>query len=193
MDEQRKASEILISIEDNVNKLIKIISVYDMNSKLTLDRVNKIYNYINSLQSENLQEEKETNSSDKINTNSDEIITMSDVPISNKRAAVEQPTIPKLNENDTLKKVPVIQRITDNNGKDLFMAEVIILNDNKDFVFKTKTNAVGKWQALLKPGKYSVNITKTDSATKNKIEASQDIDIVNSNSPIVLQTIIIKR
>ena len=45
-EEQRKATDILISLESKINLLIQTISVYDMNSKLMLDRINYIYNYI---------------------------------------------------------------------------------------------------------------------------------------------------
>ena len=50
--EPRKASDILLSLEDKVNNLTKMISVYDYNTKIILDRVNKIFAYIDALQKE---------------------------------------------------------------------------------------------------------------------------------------------
>jgi hypothetical protein len=90
------------------------------------------------------------------------------------------------------KKVPVTQRVQDNNKKDLFMAEINLIS-NEGHVLKTKTNAMGKWQAQLPPGKYLVKVSKMDTALQKKLEAEQDIVVPNSNSSITLPTIIVNR
>jgi hypothetical protein len=114
-------------------------------------------------------------------------------PTINQPQGIQTQKSEKPAKGDKDSKVPVVQRITDNTGKDLFMAEVIVMNANKELIAKTKTNAAGKWQAYLKPGKYSVNIVKTDTATKNKLEAMQDITVSNSDKTITLPVMIIKR
>ena len=90
------------------------------------------------------------------------------------------------------KKVPVTQRVQDNNKKDLFMAEVN-LSSSEGHVLKTKTNAMGKWQAQLPPGKYVVKVSKMDTALQKKLETQQDIIVPNSNSAVLLPTLIINR
>jgi|ERR1700722_9716887 len=227
MTDQRKASDVLIAIEDKVNTLIKIMSSYDMNMKLVLDRTNKIHNYISRLEAEEAamlsQQDSVAGSDDDkavVQTSADHVITVADAPSGPRRAAraesytpMQIPVPPQPQQvpvqqqapaapqqvsmaekpGSSDKKVPVTQRITDNTGKDLFMAEVNLLNDKKELVLKTKTNATGKWQAHVKPGKYHVHIIKTDTATKNKIEAMQELNIPNSDSVVMLPTAIIKR
>ncbi len=91
------------------------------------------------------------------------------------------------------KKIPVTQRVQDNNKKDMFMAEVNLLSPQGELVLKTKTNAMGKWQAQLAPGNYVVKASKMDTALQKKIETQQNITIPNSNSAITLSTLVINR
>lgn len=203
--EQRKASDILLALETKVDNLVKIVSLYDMNIKLILDRVNKMHSYINMLQQEMLQEQIQTIPEDKriIQSPTENLMTTEENPKGHRRVAraetyTQQPPITppqqqKQPNTDSERKVPVVQRVTDHTGKDLFMAEVSILNTDKELAAKTKTNAAGKWQAYLKPGSYSVNIVKTDTQTKNKIEAMQDIMVGDSNNAITLPVMVIKR
>lgn len=208
--EPRKASDILLSLEDKVNNLTKMISVYDYNTKIILDRVNKIFAYIDALQKEDallaqqnaqqpIQSENDLfpqyQEKEIIQTSTEHLITEETDPKGHRRTArsetYTQPETKQVGSSD--KKIPVIQRITDHTGKDIFMAEVSILNKNNEIVYKTKTNAVGKWQAHLKTGNYTVSIVKTDTSTKKKIEAMQDI-VVNDSSPtMTLPTAVIKR
>jgi hypothetical protein len=220
-DEPRKASDILLSLESKVNDLVKTVAVYDFNTKLILDRVNKMYAYISILQNEMAEDnatQNQTTNKEIVQSSTEHLMTVEENPKGQKRTSrVEtytKPQVPFVNQIDPTinqphgiqterptkqtkpdgdRKVPVIQRITDQTGKDLFMAEVMILDANKELVSKTKTNAAGKWQAYLKPGLYSVNIVKTDTATKAKLEAMQDITVSNSDTTITLPVMIIKR
>lgn len=213
MSEPRKASEVLLALEEKIDKLTKIVSVYDINVKLILDRVNKIYAYIESMPEDNGQPPttQDAQSKEIVPISSEHVITEVESQIGQRRTAraetyqpispqplPELPTqqVPMAPPNSD-KKIPIIQRVTlvDGGGtaKDLFMAEVSIFNDNKELVLKTKTNAAGKWQAHLRAGSYTVNIVKTDTATKKKIEAMQEIIVNDSNTTLTLPTAIVKR
>jgi|ERR1700722_3598683 len=213
-DQPRKASEVVVSIEDKVNTIIQSMSVYNMNIKLILDRVNKIYNYIEQGNAQAPETQvvgptvPPTPQSDKeiVQTSAEHVLTVAEEPSSLRRTArSESYTSPKPEPpiqdihrksdqpGSSEKKVPVVQRITDSKGKDLFMAYVSIMNDQKEVIQKTKTNANGKWQAHLKPGKYFVEVMKTDTATKEEIKAMQELSIPNADSVVTLPTAIIKR
>lgn len=201
----RQATDVLLSIESHLVKLVKTMSTYDLTNKLILDKVNKIHTYIDKLEKELVDYEKiqQKDLATTATTNNTSPLEIDQNPIGTRRVsrvetqAIETSSIldgnitdkPSTNE----KKVPVIQRITDQHGKDLFMADVSILNENKEVVAKVKTNAMGKWQAHIKPGKYVVHTVKTDSATKSKIEALQDIIVPSISSIYTLPVAIIKR
>jgi hypothetical protein len=89
--------------------------------------------------------------------------------------------------------VPVEQRVVDKNGKSVFLADVEIVDHNTSLpVVKTRTSGAGKWAAPLPIGNYRVTINKRESLTKQKVEVVQDIQVTGSESPLVLQMMIIK-
>jgi len=90
-------------------------------------------------------------------------------------------------------KIAVQQRIVDKGGKPVFLADIEITNaSNNQMEFKTRTNGVGKWQAVLPMGNYRVNVKKRESLTKEKIEITQNLIVDGSASPQDLQVLIIK-
>jgi hypothetical protein len=91
--------------------------------------------------------------------------------------------------------IPVHQRIIDKNGKSIFLADVEIMDlSNEQPVHKTRTNGTGKWMASLGVGVYRVTIRKQESLSKDKtaLEAIQDVQVDGQQSPLELQTLIIK-
>jgi hypothetical protein len=264
----RKATDIVLSVEEQVKLLTKVMYSYDLNIKLVLDRVNKIYKYIERLEETERQmiEEAEAQKPAEepriidVPANAPAMTQVEDpkevlgyrrtsrvqtpVPASmgehaqataSIQAAIKARQQSSVGQNQTTqspqvkpgappspanqpkhptaqpivkqpsvasssppaatsdRKIPVVQRLVDQTGKDIFMAEVSIIGSDNQVAAKVKTNALGKWQSQLKPGKYTVNIVKTDTTTKSKIEASQTIEVQNSNSAITLPVAIIKR
>ncbi len=90
-------------------------------------------------------------------------------------------------------KVAVSQRIVDKNNKVIFLASVEIINkQTNELALKTRTNSMGKWQAVLPPGVYSVNIAKSESMSKEKVQMNQEIRIDGKNSTQELPMVIAK-
>lgn len=89
--------------------------------------------------------------------------------------------------------IPVIQRIVDKNGKSVFLADIEVLDlTNQNSVAKTRTNGTGKWMSSLPVGSYRVFVRKRESLSKEKIEVAQDIQVDGLQSPLELQTMIIR-
>jgi hypothetical protein len=189
-DNQRKATDILLALEEKISTLTQIVGMYDLNIKAILDRVNKIYTYVEG--AENITQQTSSLEQKIVQPiQADQAILMEENPTGTRRASRSEAI--KQIEPSSDKKVPVIQRVSDNTGKDIFMADVSILDGSNNTVLKTKTNAVGKWQAHLKPGPYKISIVKTDTATKKKIQADQDITVSDSNTTLILPVAVIKR
>lgn len=83
--------------------------------------------------------------------------------------------------------VPVYQRVVDETGKSLFLADVSIISPKEGVIFKSKTNGTGKWTAPIKCGAYRIVISK------NKITSYQDVIVDGEKIPLSLQTIILKQ
>jgi len=220
--EPRKASDILLALETKVDTLTKLVYSYDMLLKLIADRTNKIYAYIDELQKEykearDQKSEEDENEQDDpkiIHVSNEHQITEAKEIIGQRRiqpradpnaippqpailAVPNQQPVPKPQQTqETIgndKKVSVMQRVSDHTGKDLFLATVLISDENGNEITKAKTNAAGKWQCVLKPAKYVIKITKTDTATKKVLETTQKITIPSSNSTITLPVVIMNR
>jgi hypothetical protein len=204
MNEERKATEVLIDIESEVKKLSQTMSSLMLAQTLSLDKLNRVYNYISGLERE-LEEEKklqlgqaqQASANIPIQSPTNPPIEMETDPKGVRRTS-RQPEAPPADapmaaSQPGEKKIPVIQRVTDHSGKDLFMADVRVMNEGKEIVAKVKTNSVGKWQALMAPGKYDVHILKTDTATKTKIEAMQTITVPNNTGTFTLPIAVIKK
>lgn len=201
--EERKATDVLLDIENEVKKLTQTMSSLMLAHTLSLDKLNHVYNYISNLEKEIEAEEALQNGAKAMNNLPVQSaitppIEVDVSPVGIRRTARQPEVVDEVKISSTgEKKVPVMQRVTtpgpDNVGKDLFMADVRIMNEQKELVAKIKTNSIGKWQAHLAPGKYDVHIVKTDTATKTKIEAMQSITIPNSHGTITLPIVVIKK
>ena len=118
-------------------------------------------------------------------------VIVPNVNVPDKKSSKQQE--PEFSERESRGSIPVVQRIVDKNGKAIFLAEVEVLDLAKgDVVFKTRTNGTGKWMASLPIGSYRVMIRKRESVSKEKMEAGQDIHVDGTQSPLELQTMIIR-
>ncbi len=197
--DKRKSSDILLLLEEKVNTLVKVVANYDLTNKLLLVKINQLLDQKNITSPSSMQPMAKPSI---IQVSGQPAIELSNEPIKSKRmvpAPKPEPSPPKMQSSPTkedkqITKIPVGQRITDNTGKDLIMANVIItsLQTNEE-VAKTQTNAVGKWHTYLSVGTYKVAISKIDMATKNKIECLQEIEVSPELKSLQLPTAIIKR
>lgn len=248
-NEPRKASDLLLSLESQVQTLLGIIRAQDLNIKILSNKLNNLLDLL----------EKNTNTShskivvEAVNTApitennnipiiSENNIKIEDIPVGFRRtsraetyagddtylntvqttntlpvqvpqqvqAEVTVSKNPTSNSTDFIKNnekksskiekksegsvIPIMQRIVNASGKSIFLADVEIIDlSSMESVFKTRTNGTGKWMASLPLGNYRVNIKKGESLTKDKLEATQDIQVDGSKSPLDLPVLIIKK
>lgn len=98
-----------------------------------------------------------------------------------------------LTKIDTNKKIPVQQRITNKEGKAIFNAEIEITeNNSRETIYKGRTNSVGKWSAPLSFGQYQVHIRKSEAATKEKIDITQNLNVDGTKNPLDLPIMVVK-
>lgn len=219
MAEPRKATDVLLALEAKVDTLSKLMYSLDLNIKMLMNKMNAISGSQQAMLMPQVQPMFAADPDrEVVQTSQQEVIPlankMQDFTGHRRTARAESyaddtaamavdpraPMRPEVQATKQLidtanagKKIPVVQRVSDSSGKDLFMAKVSIFDMNDKSVFETKTSAAGKWQSLLAPGKYKVKIVKTDTATKKQIEAMQEITVKDGNSVLTLPTAIIKK
>ena len=204
-DQERKATQVLLDLEAKVLDIHRQVGLNAALQKMMLDRLNRVYNYIALLEAE----QSITAGTPSVIPQPESLIapepdqkeepkTIDELPLGTRRTSRVENKLTEEKKQEMLavpmsdRKVPVVQRITDRTGKDLFMAKVSVMNEDQQLILETKTNASGKWQAHLIPGTYIVHILKTDTATKQKIEGKQKITVGQTNGVFNLPVAIIK-
>ncbi len=84
------------------------------------------------------------------------------------------------------KPIPVQQKLLYEDGRAIVTAQVEILS-NGNLVKSLKTNATGKWTNTLNPGTYTVRFSKKATSTQKAVEAETTIDIPVSQEPVQLK------
>ena len=103
------------------------------------------------------------------------------------------PPAPKKEKTRNPNGIPIVQRVVNSSGKSVFLAEIEIFDaESQELIAKTRTNGTGKWMSTLPIGSYKVILKKIESLTKEKIEVGQTIQVDGTQSPLELQTMIIK-
>lgn len=173
-DSPRKASDILIYLEARVDILAKHIINIDNNIKLIL---NKLQNNIMNQPIEIKKIEEKV-----------PIIVENKPKIEEKiEEELDFPQVgEEIKEESSGRKVAVQQRITYSDGKNICLANVEIKNLAGLSIKKMRTNAMGKWIAVLEPGIYNIHVTKSANKTNADVELNFPVTIPESDRPIEL-------
>jgi len=87
-----------------------------------------------------------------------------------------------------IRRIPVQQRISYADGKNVPMASVEVFDASDALVKQTKTNQQGKWMAALPAGEYRISVSKMPTNLKPKVEATFQVTVLNSDSVVELET-----
>ncbi len=87
------------------------------------------------------------------------------------------------------KKIPIQQKVLYPDNKVVVLANIEIFDTNKNLIKKTKTNNVGKWNALLEPGAYVVHVFKSGTVDKPSIDRKFEISVPVIDTPIELDVL----
>lgn len=192
-NEPRSASDILSSLEEKMSVLIKTIAAGNLTNNLILNRLNQLVKVqagpgvsAEPVKLPNAMVSPPPMTVDIVKPAQNKVEISKEIPILNRRDSIA--AIAK-----TTKKIPVGQRIVDANGKDVFMADVVITDAGGNVFYKGKTNAVGKWQSYLSEGSYTVKVSKTiDPNTKEKSTTTQTIEVGSDAKSLKLDDFVIK-
>lgn len=193
----RKATDVLIELEQAVNKLLALSSNQDLLLKNINNRISSLEKTLQKstqivkstevvkpaevvppkrtmpglkpgISIDSLQQQAQQ--AQPIQTIEDE----DDIEIDHKPSG--QRRINRYSAGEKNKTVPVQQRVLYQDGKNVCLANVEIFQDDK-LVKSLKTNASGKWTYALNPGKYTVAVGKRATSNKSEVDMKFDIEI----------------
>jgi hypothetical protein len=205
MNEVRKASDILLDLEGKVETSSKDLKTLALSVNILSNRVNQVIELLNALSNSAnsdvvmpvVNEMPQVQASIPISSESslklDDYSKKDNFPRTQRQetfAPTNQVSTPPTTQSG---KVATTQRITDNTGKAIFLANVEITDRNSGaVVYKGRTDGVGKWHASLPVGQHLVHITKSEALNKAKIDVSQNLVVDGSQNVLNLPVMIIK-
>lgn len=170
----RKASDILLELEEKINNLEKnmknienILQLQSFQFKLIIDNLNKLSKQ-NQQANELIAPVSSASSTMSAVSGAESLIERKNRLMSThassllpKELSLKQP--PSENANNQVfvdggKRVPITQKIVLFDGNPLPAARVIIKNEKNEQIKTIETNNTGRWQTALPPGKYSINV-----------------------------------
>ena len=199
----RKASDIILALEAKVESLTRQLSNIDNNIKLILNRLSNNNTKQPSIipeppVTEVVAAKKPLLPGLKPNV----VLGPSGLQFQNETATTQQLTKSskeKIEEKEDFdftqvvstppvsgRKVAVQQRITYPDGKNICLANVELKSSNGEVIKKLRTNAMGKWIAVLEPGNYTVSIMKSANKNNQDVELTFPISVPESDRPIEL-------
>jgi hypothetical protein len=185
---EKKASEILLELEQKIDLMLGYLKTSDLNYKLIIARLDKLASLINQTPSVSLPQTKILEN--KLIAKP-AVVEFQEVDENNSLIINEelQPQVGRRDlrtQGQSIKKIQVQQKITYSDGKVVILANVEIFDSSNNLVKKTRTNSAGKWIANLDPGPYLIKIYKPPTSNKPVVERQYEVQIPISDVPVEL-------
>lgn len=178
----KKASELLVEMDQKLDKILGIIGNHDLLLKTLNNRVSNK----NVVQSIPTQPQKSLPGLKPGITLGDFGLEQTELVSDNEFVQVNTDHFDAEIQKSNGKKVAVQQKVTYSDGKNICLASVEITGESLKVPKKLKTNAMGKWLAALDPGNYVVSVNKSKNTNKQSVAISMNITIPESDKPIEL-------
>lgn len=180
---ERKATDILLELEEKMNKLLSYVANMDNNYKIIISRIENLKNNSVSvaLSSNHVKEELTSNTVKNINENINFI-------------NVDEPDS-KTNKNNKIRVSQVVKYPKDKGVKqnNVVLASVKIYDskgrEGNVVVGENRTDQNGRWKIDLIPGNYFVHIVKPASTQKPQIDHYFPISVGGDKSSLDLDPI----
>jgi hypothetical protein len=185
--EKRNATDLLISLEEKIITLTKVVVAADNNTKIVLNKLNELFSKQGSVSNASIAAPTipkiiapERPKIETANEPRPAPRPTPDVKVNNPKVIAEK-------NNDGVSKIPVVQKILDQAGNPAYMTEVSVREkETSEQVYTNKTNYAGKWSAYLPVGSYIVKFSKTNKETKEVNEYFEEFDIQSGMKTLAL-------
>ncbi|KKN67644.1 hypothetical protein LCGC14_0459030 [marine sediment metagenome] len=163
-EEERTASEIILSLEQRVETMEGLVRSIDHNIKLVLSRQNA-----------------------QLHAVSPPAPPEPAPPPSSPTPTVEAVEFVQVQPSTPVKKRVVQEKLVYGDLKGIILAQVEIFDMSGKLVDKKRTNNAGKWASSLFPGKYMIRVAKQKTAAKPQATGQYEIIVTPGIKPLQLE------
>ena len=181
-DEPKKATDLLIEMNEKINLILGTVRNQDNLIKILINKLSKVPAVAIPVETASIQFPNPMQISDEVKNEPENVDDFTFTNIEQTASSEKESTVESLSNN----KVAVQQQIVYNDGKSICLASVEIFDSNNKSIKKLKTNAMGKWMAVLMPGNYTVKVTKSGNNNKHRVELSNSFSVLTSEKFIEL-------
>jgi hypothetical protein len=176
----RKASEVVLSLEDRVSKMENKLDIIDVNVKAILNKLNL------AGKEPKVRAPEPTKPTQPIAVAKPVSGPIVQAPIPTQEDVVFPQVEAPPEEN---RKSVVEQRITYDDGRPVILASVTISDAEikTNTIAKIKTDGHGKWHTQLFGGKYIVEVVKGPTAAKRGFKIEYEIEAPGDGKPLTLE------
>lgn len=183
---EKKASEILLELEQKVDLILGYLKTSDLNYKLIIARLDKLTSLVNQNTFTQPATISKTNILDNKLIPKPAVVEFHEMdeennPVINEELQPQAGRRDLRTQGQNKKKTQVQQKISYPDGKVVILANIEIFDNNKKLVKQTRTNSAGKWNASLSAGKYFIKIYKAPTSNKPLISKEYEVDIPESD------------
>lgn len=183
--DDRKASDILVNIEQIVKNLERKFALQEFQNSLIIEQQNRLLNLLQDDTPEpypiiNNPAQKKSINIDPIKTDDDFVFRVNNKPV---EIPIDKPLKEITEKVLQGKLIPITQRLVDPNGDPIENLEIRVLDDRNDLVKISKSNSSGRWNTALPSGRYTAKIS--GKYKNNKIDTAQTFIIPTSFSSIL--------
>lgn len=174
----RKASEVVLSLEDRIDKMDNKLDIIDVNVKAILNKLN--------LAGRRRFQGQKSTPAQPVAVSKSVSGPIAKAPIPTQEDVVFPQIAEPPGEN---RKSVVEQRITYDDGRPVILASVTISDAEikTNTIAKIKTDSHGKWHTQLFGGKYIVEVVKGPTAAKRGFKIEYEIEALGDGKPLTLE------
>lgn len=168
-EEKRKATDIILDLEQKVDNLTRYLTNVDLNIKLILNRLDGLKTAdLSNVEARPSQDPKPTPVPVEKQVT---VESFAQVPGSSEKKIIKSVVAPKQKKNT------IYQRVFYPDSGKAILVNVNIFDEQGSPAGQTKTDMSGKWKILLRPGKYTVVLKKSGTQNKPPIDETYPITI----------------
>jgi len=192
MTEERKLTDIILTIESDIKELKSYFRNNDLQNRLLLERLQAVLAKFSAPTLTSTPVPKIEVSASEMKPSASSQTSARPTSGLDKdpdiKEKIRRAMAAAQDKTEEVKPLTICQKILGSDAKPVFMAKVDIFDaSSHELIKSTKTNQTGKWLTQLLPGNYVLEVSKAATQNKAEIKVEYEIVVPNESSAPILE------